>query len=171
MNIHSLARTTPRSRALIVHRVQREGRSVAQTAQAFGVSPRTVSKWLARHRTRGVAGLRDRSSRPRRSPEPRHPRSGGDARQRPGVAVAALPAGLSSPGLPPPAHPSVSTAHQRQGRALHPDAAAGMGLRSALHALLEAHAGAADLAALLQSSPATWESRWTAALQPTPRTL
>jgi transposase InsO family protein len=68
MNIHSLARTTPRSRALIVHRVQREGRSVAQTAQAFGVSPRTVSKWLARYRAGGAAGLRDRSSRPRRSP-------------------------------------------------------------------------------------------------------
>src|SRR5260221_2941870 len=69
MNIHSLARTTPRSRALIVHRVKREGRSVAKTAQAFGASPRTVSRWLARHRTSGVAGLRDRSSRPRRSPE------------------------------------------------------------------------------------------------------
>lgn len=69
MNVHSLARTTPRSRALIVHRVQREGRSVAQTAQAFGISPRTVSKWLARHRASGTAGLMDRSSRPRRSPE------------------------------------------------------------------------------------------------------
>jgi len=68
MNVHSLARTTPRSRALLVQRVMLEGRGVARTAQDLGVSPRTVLKWLARYRIAGVAGLRDRSSRPHRSP-------------------------------------------------------------------------------------------------------
>jgi transposase InsO family protein len=68
MNIHSLARTTPRSRALLVQRVVAQKRSVAATADAFGVSPRTVYKWLARHRVDGREGLRDRSSRPHRSP-------------------------------------------------------------------------------------------------------
>jgi transposase InsO family protein len=37
-------------------------------AAAFGVSVRTVWKWIARYQTDGVAGLRDRSSRPRHSP-------------------------------------------------------------------------------------------------------
>ena len=68
MNAHSLARTTPISRAVLIDRVLKEGRSVAQTAAAFGVSTRTVHKWLDRYRTEGAAGLRDRPSRPRRSP-------------------------------------------------------------------------------------------------------
>src|SRR5262245_66078110 len=67
MNVHSLARTTPRSRALLVHRVLVQKRSVIATAEALGVSPRTVYKWLARHREAGGEGLRGRSSRPRRS--------------------------------------------------------------------------------------------------------
>jgi len=69
MNIHSLARTTPESRVLIVERVLHEGQSIAQTARSFGISDRTVYKWLARYRVSGLAGLQDRSSRPRRSPE------------------------------------------------------------------------------------------------------
>jgi transposase InsO family protein len=68
MNAHSLARTTPLSRADLVHRVLREGRSIEQTAAAFGISKRTVHKWLARYRLEGAAGLRDRPSRPHRSP-------------------------------------------------------------------------------------------------------
>ena len=68
MNVHSLARTTPRSRALLVQRVVDEEQSVQATAAAFGVSRRTVYKWLARHRSGGHEALRDRSSRPSRSP-------------------------------------------------------------------------------------------------------
>src|SRR5258706_4349664 len=68
MNAHSLARTTPVSRAVLISRVLEEGRSIAQTAAGLGVSTRTGRKWLARHRAEGTAGLRDRSSRPRRSP-------------------------------------------------------------------------------------------------------
>ena len=68
MNVHSLARTTPVSRAVLVDRVLRDGRTVAQTAAAFGVSTRTVHKWLTRYRREGAAGLRDRPARPHSSP-------------------------------------------------------------------------------------------------------
>lgn len=67
MNVHSLARTTPISRALLVERVAK-GRSVSQTAGQLGISARTAYKWLARYRSEGPAGLRDRSSRPHESP-------------------------------------------------------------------------------------------------------
>ena len=68
MNIHSLARSCPASRALLVERVNERKWSKEEVAQALGVSVRTVYKWLARHRADGAAGLTDRSSRPRRSP-------------------------------------------------------------------------------------------------------
>ena len=66
MKIHSNAKTTPRTRALIVQRVEVEGWTVAETAEAFGISERTVYKWRARGRNEGVQGLQDRSSSPRR---------------------------------------------------------------------------------------------------------
>lgn len=62
MNIHKNARTTPQSRALLVHRVLREHWPVSAVAIAFGISERTVYKWLARYRAQGAAGLKDRSS-------------------------------------------------------------------------------------------------------------
>jgi len=62
MNIHKNARTTPRSRALLVHRVLQEHWPVSAVALAFGVSERTVYKWLARYRAEGLAGLVDRGS-------------------------------------------------------------------------------------------------------------
>lgn len=68
MRLHRNARTTPKARALIVQRVETEGWSVEETADAAGVSPRTVYKWRARYRADGVAGLNDRGSTPRRSP-------------------------------------------------------------------------------------------------------
>jgi transposase InsO family protein len=68
MNAHSLARTTPLSRAVLIDRVLKDGRTVAQTAAAFGVSTRTVHKWLRRYRLEGAAGLCDRPSRPHTSP-------------------------------------------------------------------------------------------------------
>ena len=67
MNIHSLARTTPRSRALIAAR-RRSGITVEAVAAQFGISTRTVRKWAKRSATEGEMGLRDRSSRPRRRP-------------------------------------------------------------------------------------------------------
>src|SRR5512137_1781963 len=68
MNIHSSAATSVRGRELLVHRVRLEGWSVRAAAEAAGVSPRTVYKWLIRFEDEGLAGLVDRSSRPRRSP-------------------------------------------------------------------------------------------------------
>ena len=66
MKLHGNARTCLHSRSLIVQRVLEQGWTVAAAAEAAGVSERTAAKWLARYRTEGGAGLRDRSSRPRR---------------------------------------------------------------------------------------------------------
>ena len=63
--MHSNARTTPRSRAGIVQLVTREGLSRRAAAAALRLSEKTVRKWLGRHRAEGIAGLEDRSSRPR----------------------------------------------------------------------------------------------------------
>ena len=68
MNIHKNARTTPRSRAMLIHRVLVERWPVAEVALSFGVSERTVYKWLARYRAHGTAGLQDRSSAARHHP-------------------------------------------------------------------------------------------------------
>jgi transposase InsO family protein len=73
MNIHSRARLTPHSRAEMIRRVLHLHQPVGDVAAAFGISTRSVFKWLARFRSGGVAGLRDRSSRPRCSPNTTHP--------------------------------------------------------------------------------------------------
>jgi transposase InsO family protein len=69
MNIHKNARLTPHGRALIVRQVA-SGQTPEATARAAGVCPRTVRKWVARFAAEGVAGLRDRSSRPHRLHRP-----------------------------------------------------------------------------------------------------
>ena len=68
MNLHSSAKTCPRSRALLVLRVRRMGWTVRKAAEAAGISARMAYKWLARFRMEGRAGLMDRSSRPLRAP-------------------------------------------------------------------------------------------------------
>jgi transposase InsO family protein len=68
MNIHKNARTTPQSRAMLVHRVLREHWPVSAVAIAFGISERTVYKWLARYRAQGWVGLQDRRSVAHRLP-------------------------------------------------------------------------------------------------------
>jgi transposase-like protein len=67
MDIHENARTTPRSRMLMIERLE-AGWKVNAVAAAFGVDARTVRKWRERHRQDGEAGLVDRSSRPHASP-------------------------------------------------------------------------------------------------------
>ena len=67
MNIHKLARTTPASRALIAVRRAAGVREVV-VAEQLGIDRKTVRKWTHRHRVEGANGLRDRSSRPTRSP-------------------------------------------------------------------------------------------------------
>jgi transposase InsO family protein len=75
MKLHRNARTCPHSRLLIVRRVREEGWTLAQAAEAAGVSVRTVSKYLRRYREEGEEGLLDRSSAPcsvpHRTPEER----------------------------------------------------------------------------------------------------
>jgi transposase InsO family protein len=65
MNVHKNARLTPHGRERIVRQVQ-SGRTPKAVAQAAGVCPRTVRKWVERYCREGLAGLRDRSSRPHR---------------------------------------------------------------------------------------------------------
>ena len=64
---HPNAALTPRQRLKMVLLVE-DGWSFAAAAQRFQVDPKTVRKWMHRYRTDGRAGLVDRSSRPRRSP-------------------------------------------------------------------------------------------------------
>ncbi len=68
MNIHANARTCPKSRRLLVQRIDEEGWSLMEAAEAAGISERTARKWLARWRFEGEAGLRDRSSAPKARP-------------------------------------------------------------------------------------------------------
>jgi len=66
MDIHDNARLTPRGRAELVRRVLVLRQRRADVAQAFGVSLKTVTKWVRRFQSEGAPGLRDRSSRPHR---------------------------------------------------------------------------------------------------------
>lgn len=65
--MHQHARLSPRGRGLLVQRLL-AGEQIRVVAAAQGVSVRTAYKWLRRYRQEGEAGLRDRSSRPHRSP-------------------------------------------------------------------------------------------------------
>ncbi len=67
MKVHSNARLMPRSRAMLVEAVVKEGLTWKRAAARFQVSERTVAKWMARYRREGDEGLKDRSSRPARS--------------------------------------------------------------------------------------------------------
>ena len=67
MKLHGNARTCPRSRRLLVERVEC-GWTLQRAAAAAGISERTAAKWCARWRAEGERGLLDRSSRPLRQP-------------------------------------------------------------------------------------------------------
>jgi transposase InsO family protein len=69
MNVHKNARLTPRGRERIVE-LSVSGLTPQAIAQAVGVSPRTVRKWLKRYENERLAGLQDRSSRPKRFRRP-----------------------------------------------------------------------------------------------------
>jgi transposase-like protein len=66
MNLHKNARTTPHSRLLMVRRVLDQKQPATRVAADFGVSERTVRKWLARWRAGGEPARNDRSSAPAR---------------------------------------------------------------------------------------------------------
>ena len=52
----------------LVERVLIEKQTVEEVSRALRVSRRTVYKWVKRYQAEGVKGLKDRSSRPKRSP-------------------------------------------------------------------------------------------------------
>ena len=68
MKLHANAPHGPRGRAEMVRRVVQGTATAREVAEDFGVSERTVRKWLARYRAEGRQGLTDRSSRPHRMP-------------------------------------------------------------------------------------------------------
>ncbi|MCK5944167.1 MAG: IS481 family transposase [Planctomycetes bacterium] len=68
MKLHANARTTPHSRLVMVRRLEKEGWTAEEVAESFGVSARTVYRWLRRWREGGIAALVDRASRPLTSP-------------------------------------------------------------------------------------------------------
>lgn len=65
MNSHKNARTTYAGRKLLIERVGVMG--LAPAAEAAGISPRTVRKWLGRFEELGETDLMDRSSRPHKT--------------------------------------------------------------------------------------------------------
>ena len=67
MNSYKYAKTTPKSRELIIDRYT-SGQRQQAIADALGISRRTVCKWVKRWNEEGDAGLQNRSSRPTRSP-------------------------------------------------------------------------------------------------------
>ena len=69
MNVHKNARLTPHGRERIVRQIE-SGQAPKAVAEATGVCLRTVRKWVARYRREGLAGLRDRTSRPHRLHRP-----------------------------------------------------------------------------------------------------
>jgi transposase InsO family protein len=68
MNIHKNARLTLRRRIELVRDIVERKLAPAVAAEHAGVSTQTARKWHARYLAEGLTGLRDRSSRPGRSP-------------------------------------------------------------------------------------------------------
>jgi transposase InsO family protein len=68
MEVHANAKLTPQGRLTMVRRLEEENWTLAQAADAFGISVKTATKWRARYRAEGQAGLADKSSRPKRIP-------------------------------------------------------------------------------------------------------
>lgn len=67
MNVHKNARLTFARRMELVRDVLERRLTPGAAALSYGVSVPTVRKWVGRHLAEGEAGLRDRSSRPKRS--------------------------------------------------------------------------------------------------------
>jgi transposase InsO family protein len=68
MNIHKNARLTPLRREEMALAVIEGGLSQAQAASQYAVTAKVVKRWVERYKAEGRAGMADRSSRPRHSP-------------------------------------------------------------------------------------------------------
>jgi transposase InsO family protein len=64
MKLHANARLSLKGRELLIDRIEVAGWSLSTAAAAAGISDRSASKWLARYRSEGPAGLVDRPSAP-----------------------------------------------------------------------------------------------------------
>jgi transposase InsO family protein len=139
MDIHKNARSTPHSRADLTRRVLDQGQSPNAVATAFGVTVKTVNKWVRRFEAEGMEGLRDRSSRPHRlhRPTPREVRervielrrgrwTGKQIAKETGVSPATVSrvlrrAGLSRTKDLEPAEPVVRYERDHPGELIHID--------------------------------------------------
>jgi transposase len=65
---HANAPLTPTGRLHLARCVVDDGWPLRRAADRFGVSVTTAQRWATRYRLVGRAGVRDRSSRPLRSP-------------------------------------------------------------------------------------------------------
>ena len=68
MKLHANAPFGPKGRRIMVLRVVEQGWSLAEAAEAAGVSDRTCRRWRDRYLAEGEAGLVDRSSEPKSVP-------------------------------------------------------------------------------------------------------
>src|SRR5207248_4631541 len=66
MNLHANAALSWKGRRRLCELVVDEGWTLVAAAAGAGVSVRCARKWIVRYRLEGAAGLRDRSSAPRR---------------------------------------------------------------------------------------------------------
>lgn len=73
MDYHKNARTTVWSREQMARQVVERGYTLASAAACAQVSLKTAAKWVSRYRQLGVAGLVDRSCRPRHLRRPTKP--------------------------------------------------------------------------------------------------
>ena len=63
MHLHVNAALSLKGRRQLCHAVVERERTLAQAAEAAGVSVRCARKWVGRYRAEGELGLRDRSRR------------------------------------------------------------------------------------------------------------
>jgi transposase InsO family protein len=61
--------TAMSQRTEIIERAKADGANISGLCREYGISRKTVYKWLKREEDMGVAGLEDQSRRPRRSPK------------------------------------------------------------------------------------------------------
>jgi transposase InsO family protein len=139
MNTHKNARLTYARRIEMVHDMTERHLRPCAAAAAHGVSGPTARKWLSRYLARGEAALKDRSSRPRRSPAAIAPSKAlaivelrkrrltqGRIAQQLGVSASTVSRVLARAGLSKlrdlqPAEPLVRYEHPTPGDLLHID--------------------------------------------------
>lgn len=68
MNVHKNALLTPKGRETMVRKFTDHGWPKSKIARQFQTTAKTVTKWINRFLADGVAGLKDRSSRPHSMP-------------------------------------------------------------------------------------------------------